>query len=91
MLYASVQLREGWRQRPEGANPIVAVGGGNCLKMVDLVMTYVGAVREPPEIGALLEAPLHRNQRVRNYKTVSETHGNGCWSAPPGTTPSSHP
>jgi hypothetical protein len=34
--------------------------GRNCLKMVDFVTPYVGAVREPPDIRALLEAPLHQ-------------------------------
>jgi hypothetical protein len=32
----------------------------NCLKSHDFIMASAGAVREPPEIRALLEAPLHK-------------------------------
>jgi len=34
------------------------------------VLPGVGAVREPPEIRALLEAPLHMNPRILGFQSI---------------------
>ena len=35
---------------------------------------FVRAVREPPEIRALLEAPLHRKSARDTFETIASTH-----------------
>ncbi len=44
---------------PRRGGPTVATGGRCRLKTQYFIRVSVGAVREPPEIRALLEAPLH--------------------------------